>query len=112
VVGHLARFGLDQSFDCIKTADDVERVKPDPALYLAALGALDARADEALAFEDSPNGALAATRAGIYCVVVPNRLTQQLAHDAANLRLASLADLPLSALLARVDRIGAAGARA
>ncbi len=112
VVGHLARFGLDQSFDCIKTADDVERVKPDPALYLAALGALDARADEALAFEDSPNGALAATRAGIYCVVIPNPLTQQLAHDAANLRLASLADLPLRALLARFDQIGTAGVTA
>jgi HAD superfamily hydrolase (TIGR01509 family) len=112
VVGHLARFGLDQSFDCIKTADDVERVKPDPALYLTALDTLDVRSHEALAFEDSPNGALAATRAGIYCVVIPNRLTQQLAHDAANLQLASLADLPLSALLARVERNGAAGAMA
>jgi HAD superfamily hydrolase (TIGR01509 family) len=109
VVGHLARFGLDQSFDCIKTADDVERVKPDPALYLAALDSLDAQAHEALAFEDSPNGALAATRAGIYCVAVPNRLTQQLALDAANLRLASLAELPLGALLAQIDRKGAAG---
>jgi HAD superfamily hydrolase (TIGR01509 family) len=112
VTGHLARFGLDQSFDCIKTADDVERVKPDPALYLAALDALGAQAHEALAFEDSPNGAAAATRAGIYCVAVPNHLTRQLALDAANLRLASLADLPLGALLAQVERIGAAGAAA
>src|SRR5262245_55280964 len=79
VVGHLLRFGLERSFDCIKTADDVERVKPDPALYLKALDALGVQAHEALALEDSPNGALAATRAGICCVVVPNRLTQQLA---------------------------------
>jgi HAD superfamily hydrolase (TIGR01509 family) len=108
VVGHLARFGLDQSFDCIKTADDVERVKPDPALYLAALDALGVPAHAALAFEDSPNGALAATRAGIYCVVVPNRLTGRLAFDAANPRLASLAELPLAELLARVAATGAA----
>jgi HAD superfamily hydrolase (TIGR01509 family) len=103
VAGHLQRFGLDQSFDCIKTADDVERVKPDPALYLAALGALGVSAGEALAFEDSPNGALAATRAGICCAVVPNRLTQQLAFEAADLRLASLADLPLAELLAQAE---------
>jgi HAD superfamily hydrolase (TIGR01509 family) len=105
VVGHLLRFGLDQRFDSIKTADDVERVKPDPALYLAALDALGVQAHEALAFEDSPNGALAATRAGIYCVVVPNRLTQQLVFQAANLRLTSLGALPLAALLAQVDAI-------
>ena len=89
------------------TADDVERVKPDPALYLAALGALGAQAHEALAFEDSPNGALAATRAGIYCIVVPNSLTQQLAFDMANLRLASLAELPLAELLEGIDMIEA-----
>jgi HAD superfamily hydrolase (TIGR01509 family) len=106
VVGHLVRFGLEQSFDCIKTADDVERVKPDPALYLAALDALGVQAQEAVAFEDSPNGALAATRAGICVVVVPNRLTQQLAFDAANPRLTSLAEMPLAELLARIEAIG------
>lgn len=103
VVGHLLRFGLDQSFDCIKTSDDVERVKPDPALYLAALDALGVQGHEALAFEDSPNGALAATRAGIYCVVVPNSVTQTLAFEAARLRLTSLAELPLAELLAQVE---------
>ena len=103
VVGHLLRFGLDRDFDSIKTADDVERVKPDPALYLAALDALGVQAHEALAFEDSPNGARAATRAGICCVVVPNPLTQQLPFEAAYLRLTSLAELPLAELLARVD---------
>jgi HAD superfamily hydrolase (TIGR01509 family) len=107
VVGHLLRFGLDQSFDCIKTADDVERVKPDPALYLAALDALGVQAHEALAFEDSPNGALAATRAGIYCFVVPNGLTQQLAFAAANPRLTSLAELRLAELLTRVEALEA-----
>jgi HAD superfamily hydrolase (TIGR01509 family) len=112
VVGHLERFGLDKSFDCIKTADDVARVKPDPALYLAALDALGAQAHEALAFEDSPNGSLAATRAGIYCVAVPNPVTQQLALDVAHLRLASLAELPLGELLGRIEAIGAGGTAA
>jgi HAD superfamily hydrolase (TIGR01509 family) len=108
VVGHLTRFGLHERFDCISTADDVEHVKPDPALYLAALGALGTQAHEALALEDSPNGALAATRAGIYCVVVPNLLTRQLGLDMADLRLASLADLPLGELIARAEAARAA----
>ena len=41
-------------------------MKPDPALYLLALERLGVTADEAIAFEDSPNGILAAKRAGIY----------------------------------------------
>jgi beta-phosphoglucomutase-like phosphatase (HAD superfamily) len=104
------RFGLADRFDCIKTADDVERVKPDPALYRAALAALDVPAHAALALEDSPNGALAATRAGIYCVAVPNRLTRQLVLDGADMQLLSLADLPLGELLAQVAALRAAPA--
>src|SRR5581483_7240061 len=37
VTGHLKRFGLLHYFNCIKCADDVQKVKPDPTLYLAAL---------------------------------------------------------------------------
>jgi HAD superfamily hydrolase (TIGR01509 family) len=108
VAGYLARFELDGSFDCLLCMDDVERVKPEPDLYIAALRALGAQPHEAIAFEDSPNGALAAARAGIFCVAVPNTLTRQLAIGAANLQLASLADVPLAELLARVGGIPAA----
>jgi HAD superfamily hydrolase (TIGR01509 family) len=102
VAGHLERLGLIDLFDCIKTSDDVEHVKPDPALYLAALSTLGVAAHAALALEDSPNGALAAMRAGIYCVVVPNRLTSQFVFDSVEMQLQSMADLPLGELLARV----------
>jgi len=60
-------------------------MKPDPALYLAVLQALNAKAHEAIALEDSPNGVLAAKRAGIFCVAVPNVLTRQLSLDLADL---------------------------
>jgi HAD superfamily hydrolase (TIGR01509 family) len=101
VVGNLTRLALLDSFDYVKCADDVERVKPDPALYLAALDALQVDPQEAIAFEDSPNGVLAAQRAGIFCVAIPNPLTSQLPLEHADLRLNSLADLPLETLLAR-----------
>src|SRR5690606_16905861 len=101
VAGHLARYGLEGYFSCLSCADDVERTKPDPALYLAALHALEVQPHEAIAFEDSPNGMLAARRAGIFCVVVPNTLTQQLGFTAPDLQLPSLAHLPLETLLAQ-----------
>jgi HAD superfamily hydrolase (TIGR01509 family) len=105
VSGHLSRFQIESHFDCLNCADDVERVKPDPALYLKALERLGVRANEAIAIEDSPNGALAATRAGIFCVTVPNTLTQQLSFSAGDLRLTSLSSLPLETLLSQVNRV-------
>src|SRR4051794_3337872 len=63
---HLERLGLHVHFDTIKTAADVERVKPDPELYRAALSALGLDASEAIALEDSPNGIAAAKAAGLF----------------------------------------------
>jgi len=99
VTGHLERLGLLSYFDCICASDDVDRTKPDPALYLAALAGLNVLADEAIAFEDSLNGVLAAKRAGLFCVVVPNSMTRHLPLDEADLRLISLADLQLKDLV-------------
>src|SRR5919201_4918208 len=35
VLGHLARLGLADGWNCIRCRDDVERPKPDPDLYLS-----------------------------------------------------------------------------
>jgi HAD superfamily hydrolase (TIGR01509 family) len=102
VEGHLVRLGLRECFQVVRCADDVVRVKPDPALYRAAVGSLGARPEEAVALEDSPNGILAAKRAGLTCVAVPNPLTARLDLSLADLRLSSLAEVPLPALLARL----------
>ena len=99
VTGYLAQLGLEAYFDSITCCDDVERTKPDPALYLATLQALKVKAHEAIALEDSPNGVLAAKRAGIFCVAVPNALTQRLSLDLADLQIPSLAELSLEKLL-------------
>jgi HAD superfamily hydrolase (TIGR01509 family) len=102
VEGHLARLGLRAPFQVIRCADDVPRVKPDPALYRAVVEAAGVRPEDTLALEDSPNGILAAKRAGLTCVAVPNPLTARLDLSGADLCLTSLADLPLAALLARL----------
>jgi HAD superfamily hydrolase (TIGR01509 family) len=103
VVGHLDRLGVTDAFDAITTADDVARVKPEPDIYLAAAAALGVRPDQAIALEDAPNGLLSAKRAGLIAVAVPNPLTGQLPLDHADLRIASLADVPLGALLAALQ---------
>ena len=102
---HLARLGLTQHFDKLICSDDVPpgRTKPNPDLFLKALEQLRVRANEAIVFEDSPNGVTAANRAGIFVVAVPNPLTSRLMIHGENLRLHSLADLPLVDLLARFE---------
>ncbi|HUV27499.1 MAG TPA: HAD family hydrolase [Anaerolineales bacterium] len=99
VVGHLEKRGLRDHFECVLAADDVRVTKPDPTLYLTALECLGVSAHQAIAFEDSPNGVLAAKRAGLYCVAVPNPLTSQLQFKEADLQLGSLEEMTLDELL-------------
>lgn len=103
VKGHLARVGLIDHFECIRCADDVKRTKPDPELYLAVLDVMGIQPHEAIALEDSANGALAAKRAGMYCVAVPNPMTHKLNFDHVDYRLNSMLDMNLAELIRRVE---------
>jgi HAD superfamily hydrolase (TIGR01509 family) len=71
VHGHLVRLNVAHRFTAVVTGDDEGRRKPAPDPYLLALRAVGARADEAVAFEDSPTGVRAALAAGIRCFAVP-----------------------------------------
>jgi HAD superfamily hydrolase (TIGR01509 family) len=101
---HLERLERAVGWDAIVTADhDPERAKPRPTLYLEALDALGVAAAEAVAFEDSPNGAQAAQAAGIFVVGVPNRITAELGlGDTTDLLVDSLAELDPEDLIATV----------
>ena len=103
IARHLERLDRVNSWDAIVAADgDVDRAKPQPALYLEALEALGLPPSEAIAFEDSLNGIRAAKAAGIFCVAVPNPITETFALDEADLLLVSLEEVPLEELLERV----------
>jgi HAD superfamily hydrolase (TIGR01509 family) len=100
VLGHLDRLDLRTFFDHIQCRDRPDlRAKPAPDLYLAACAGLGIRPDEAIAFEDSRNGMLAAQAAGMRCVVVPNELTIAMDLDGADHRFESLATVALQTLL-------------
>lgn len=98
---HLARLGLADRFDALICGDDVPpgRTKPHPDLFLKALDALGVKAEQAIVFEDSPNGVTAARAAGICVVSIPNPITTLLKTDGANLTLDSLARISLQDLL-------------
>ncbi len=95
----LGQLGLRDYFACIRTADDVARVKPDPELYLQALSCLGVQPHEAIAVEDSPNGVKAAVTAGLQCVLVPNAITKYLRFDEVRHRADSLSDVNLDDLV-------------
>lgn len=101
VDGHLTRLGLFHYFDHILCCEDVSpgRTKPHPDLFLKALDLLAVYPEEAIVFEDSPNGVRAALFAGTNVVTVPNSITQQLTFEKPSLFLNSLTDMPLEQLL-------------
>ena len=99
VTGHLERLGLLANFDYIRCGNEVAHKKPNPELYQAVLDGLGLKANQAIALEDSPNGVRAAQRADIFCVAIPNVITGQLDLAHADLRLTSMADMPLERLI-------------
>ena len=101
VTEHLDRLELLDRFSVISTCEDGVPAKPEPEVYTRALAAIDVMPDEAIAFEDSPNGILAAKAAGLYCVAVPNRMTRDLDLSAADVIVDSFLDVDLDALALR-----------
>ncbi len=100
---HLQKFNILQYFDTIQTGEMVERVKPFPDLYEAAIKQLGIQRDEVVAFEDSVNGLKAAKAAGIRCVVVPNEATSYLSFESYDFMLKSMKEMDLSEVLQKVS---------
>ena len=72
--------------------DIVPHKKPAPDIYLLALGSLDLPADRAVVVEDSRNGLLAATGAGLTCMITVNDYTADEDFSEAALVVSSLGD--------------------
>ncbi|CAH1194110.1 Phosphorylated carbohydrates phosphatase [Paenibacillus auburnensis] len=99
VMPNLEELELVHYFDCIRTNGDVSNVKPDPELYLNVLEYFGVSPRNAIAFEDSPNGAQAARSADMHVVIVPNELTKDLHFADYSLRMNSMLDMGLQQLI-------------
>ena len=104
VDGHLARLGLGGHWHCTVCREDVApgRAKPAPDLYLEAVEKLGVEPGEAVAFEDSRHGVVAAKAAGLYCVAVPGPLTSAMDFSHADLVLRSLEEMSLREVIFRL----------
>jgi len=86
----LKALGLEEFFDAIASAEDVERGKPDPQIFLAAAAKVQIPAARCVVVEDAPAGIEAARRAGMRRIGVLSFHGELDADVVVN----SLADLP------------------
>lgn len=101
----LATAGLIDHFKAIVSAEDVERGKPEPDVFLKALGALNHRggngkpivAADCVVIEDSKEGIRGARRAGMNVLAVTNSHPAELLNEASAV-VDSLEDVALGFL--------------
>lgn len=72
IKSRLVQVGVFDLFGTVVGGDEVALGKPNPAVYALAASRLGKLSSDCLAFEDSENGVLAANRAGIQVVTVPD----------------------------------------
>lgn len=78
VDANLRKIGLPpESWHAVITAEDVERRKPDPAIFLAAADRIGVPPDECTVVEDAVNGIAAAKAAGMRCVAVASTFPRE-----------------------------------
>ena len=86
----LERTGWQEWIEVIVADDEVQHGKPHPEGYLAALRHLALKPEEGVSIEDSATGAEAALTAGLACLVLPNRFTDQQTFPEGTQRIGSL----------------------
>jgi beta-phosphoglucomutase family hydrolase len=64
----LAELGLRHRFDAIASADEVEKGKPEPDLFLLVANRLSVEPENCVVVEDSVSGMIAAKRAKMQCI--------------------------------------------
>ena len=90
-----------ERFAIVGCREDAASPKPEPDLYKFVLQRLGLRGHEAIAFEDSQAGSIAAKRAHLWTVVAPGPSTAHHDFKHADLRVRSLAEVTLEGLIAR-----------
>ena len=80
------------NFAVIAAGNDAKHKKPDGEIYTYALNKLGFNANECLAFEDSDNGILSATKSGLKTIITTNEYTHNHLFKGALLILDQLGD--------------------
>ncbi len=95
----MQHFELDSYFNEFFSAQDVVYGKPHPDVYIKALNHFNTSPYQAIAFEDSVNGMIAARSAKIQTIVVPELAKfDDKAFGLAELKVRSMEDIDLAML--------------
>jgi HAD superfamily hydrolase (TIGR01509 family) len=71
------KFKLSKFFQAIIGKQDVNKGKPNPEIFLKASKELKVKPEECLVIEDTEKGIIAAKRAGMICIAVPDSWTKR-----------------------------------
>ncbi len=97
----LDELGITNQLDAVVTAEDVERGKPDPGVFLLAAQRCDVEPEKCVVFEDAVAGIEAAKAAGMRCIGVGQTDMGQ-----ADLVIDSLAEIAVSDVKSLLDMEG------
>lgn len=70
----VGKFGLASKLKLVYSAEYEDYGKPHPGVYITTALKLGVKPKECLAFEDSPNGVLAAKSAQMKCIAIPTEI--------------------------------------
>ena len=68
----LSRAGVENYFSVVVCGEDIEKGKPNPDIFLYTAEKMGLKPEECMVIEDSRNGILAASAAGIFSFLVPD----------------------------------------
>jgi len=71
------KFRLNKFFQIILGKQDVNKGKPNPEIFLKAAKKLKVKPEKCLVIEDTEKGILAAKRAGMICIAIPDSWTKK-----------------------------------
>ena len=87
---------IRKHFANLTSGDEVVHGKPAPDVYLLAAKRLGIAPEKCLVVEDTIAGIKAAKSAGMFCVAIPCEATAHQDHSHADMRLTSMAELPVA----------------
>lgn len=90
----LKRFNLEKYFDCLVTADDIKKGKPDPEIFLKAAKLLGLKPNECAVIEDSLAGMKAAKAAGMFLIAHKAHHNRNLDFSLADFVVEDLREIP------------------
>ena len=91
----IEKFEIQDYFEGIITAQDIEKFKPFPDAYLKAIEIIGKNPGNCVAIEDTLIGVQSAQRAGLKAVAIPNKFTSNQDFSESNMIINNFSELDL-----------------